>query len=275
MANWMTPLRLALLAQPAKRVFGHGCCPAQIEKALWRPRFERDRRNRESRRRSRHPIVPRNEIDSSPRLCARPVRADSRKKFCNDFSRSARKRPRWDRELEQVAFQHHYKKILSEVLRVASGITVSANESEHRSPVALAKLVERLARFFLFLRIGARKNYAPSRRGESVRHAMHISDCLGGHRRSASYLRNSYASEKGWLDWNCAAKSIAAPRFAGGTRCAWLTRPVAQRVSRWSAARGRAGSSIVFREVDPPLTKGNLSRSGGLCFVLRASSSAV
>src|SRR5438067_12464720 len=100
-------------------------------------------------------------------------------------------------ELEQVAFEHHYKKILSKILRVGSGMAAPANESKDWPPIIFAKLVERFARFLLFtMRAGARKNYAPACRSKSVRPVMRISDCLGVHRYAASYLRNSCASEK-------------------------------------------------------------------------------
>ena len=98
-------------------------------------------------------------------------------------------------ELEQVPLKHHDKKILSEILRVGSGMAVPANKSEHRSPITFAKLIKRLARFLLFpLRAGTGKNYAPPRRGESVRSVTHVRYRAGVHKHGASYLRNYWAS---------------------------------------------------------------------------------
>jgi hypothetical protein len=54
------------------------------------------------------------------------------------------------RQLEQIALKHHHKKILSEILRLRTGMAVPANKSEDRSPITFTKLVESFVRFMFF-----------------------------------------------------------------------------------------------------------------------------
>jgi hypothetical protein len=50
---------------------------------------------------------------------------------------------------KQIAFKHHKKKILGQILGVHDGVTAPTNESENWPPIDLAQFAKGLARRFL------------------------------------------------------------------------------------------------------------------------------
>src|SRR6266545_131286 len=64
--------------------------------------------------------------------------------------------------LKPVVFQHGYKKILREILRILYGIAAYADKRENGSPISPAKLGERVARLLLFSSVGGGKDQAPA-----------------------------------------------------------------------------------------------------------------
>src|SRR4029077_1883580 len=64
--------------------------------------------------------------------------------------------------LKPVVFQHVYKKILREILRIFYGIAACADKRENGSPISPAKLGERIARLLLFVSVVGGKDEAPA-----------------------------------------------------------------------------------------------------------------
>ena len=90
-----------------------------------------------------------------------------------------------------MTFEHHKKKILRQILGVGNEMAAAADESENRSPISLAELGQRFARPLLVARrVGAVKDYAPSRGGEPIRADLPNVNRFRFHGRGEYYLRN-------------------------------------------------------------------------------------
>ena len=143
-------LTFAFLPQASQRLFDDGRRPAQIEKTLGGPGFQRLRRHRELRRRFSHPIIPGDELDIAAPLAGVP--------FLRGIVQEVPERLEQERPepaaggigvLEPVTFQHHNEKILGEILRVLRGVTAPADERKDGTPIEPAEFRKGLVRLLL------------------------------------------------------------------------------------------------------------------------------
>ncbi len=142
--------------------------PAQIEKTLVGPGFQRLRGQCEFRWRLSPPFIPRDELDIAAPLARAPFRRGIVQKV---LERLEQERPEPASGgigvAEPVAFQHHYEKILGKILRILGGVTAPAHERKDRTPIEPTKFRKGLLRFLVVgPQIGRGEDKAPSCRRE-------------------------------------------------------------------------------------------------------------
>ena len=133
-------LAFTFLAETAQSLFHYRGRPAQIEKTLGRPRFQRLGRDRQLRRRFGHPVIPRDELDVATALAGVsllggigqevPERLEQKR---SESSAGGVGVP------EPITFQHHNEKILGEILRVLGGMAAPADEGKDGTPIEPAE----------------------------------------------------------------------------------------------------------------------------------------
>ena len=137
------PARFAFLLQATQGALGNRRGPADIEEPFGRPAFQGLGRDRQARRRFRHPIIPGDKLDlAAAFLAPRPgvgVIEEVLQRFEEERTETAAFAIGLFKEL---VFQDREKEILGQVLRVRLGMTTANDEKKDRAPVNAAELGE-------------------------------------------------------------------------------------------------------------------------------------
>ena len=149
-------------------MFDDGRRPAQIEKTLGGPRFQRLGRDRELRRRFGHPVIPGDELDIAAPLARVPFLSGIVQEVPERFEQE-RPEPAAGRVgmPKPITFQHHKEKILGEILGVLGGMAAPADERKDGTPIEPAEFRQGLLRLLVVAsEIGRGEDETPARRRE-------------------------------------------------------------------------------------------------------------